>query len=264
MNGFLSAAILAACVLAAPAAAQDRPEPIAADARRTISVTGEAEIRVPPDEVVLTLGVETFAASLQAARNDNDARVAAVIRAARARGVPEQRVKTDYFVAEPRYDDRTHGELRVAGFVVRKSIVITLRDMAAFEPLLTDALGAGATHIHGIDFRVTRLRAYRDSARALAADAAREKAQALGERLGMRLGDPLTIGEGSNGWYSGYGQGWGQRGGAMGMNVVQNVSGSGESASVEGPTTPGQIAVRASVSVVFELTPRPERTGAGR
>jgi uncharacterized protein YggE len=219
------------------------------------SVSGESEIRVPPDEVVLTLGVETFDASLQKAKSDNDARVAGVLRAARARGVPEQRVKTDYFVAEPRYPStyNTTGEYRVIGFTVRKNIVITLRDMNAFEPLLAEALEAGATHIHGIDFRVTNLRAYRDSARTLAVDAAREKAQALAGRLGQRLGDPISINEGYNGWYSGYGQGWGARGSAFSQNVVQNVSGGGETASIEGPTTPGQVAVRASISVVFEL-----------
>jgi uncharacterized protein YggE len=259
MNRCLFAALCALALIATPAAGQPGLRVADDPSRRTIAVSGEAELRVPPDEVVLTLGVETFDASLQAAKNDNDARVAAVIRAARARGVPEQRVKTDYFVAQPRYDDRTHGEVRVVGFIVRKSIVITLRDMAAFEPLLADALGAGATHIHGIDFRVTRLRAYRDSARTLAVDAAREKAQALAGRLGQRLGEPISINEGANGWYSGYGQEWGSRGSGMTQNVVQNVSGGGETASVEGPTTPGQVAVRATISVVFELASGPAR-----
>jgi uncharacterized protein len=266
MNRSLFAAVCAVSVLAAPAAAQPRPRVADVDAaRRTISVSGESELRVPPDEVVLTLGVETFNASLQASKSDNDTRVAAVLRAARARGVPEERVKTDYFVAEPRFSSNYYStsEYRVLGYVVRKNIVITLRDMAVFEPLLADALGAGATHIHGVDFRVTRLRAYRDSARTLAIDAAREKAQALAGRLGQELGDPLTINEGSNGWYSGYGYGW--RGRESGMaNVTQNVSDSGESAMVAGPTTPGQVSVRANVSVVFELESRRRRSAAGR
>ncbi|HYH81758.1 MAG TPA: SIMPL domain-containing protein [Longimicrobium sp.] len=248
----LSAAVLALALFSAPAAAQ--PGEGADASRRTIAVSGESEIRVQPDEVVLTLGVETFHESLQAAKSDNDARVAAVIRAARARGVPEQRVKTDYFVAEPRYEGNTRDEYRVLGYLVRKSVVVTLGDMAAFEPLLADALTAGATHIHGVDFRSTRLRAHRDSARVLAVNAAREKAQALAGQLGQRLGEPLTIREGFNGWASGYGAGWGGRAGAM-ANAVQNSADGGGGAPAEGTTSPGQISVRASVSVVFELVP---------
>jgi uncharacterized protein YggE len=249
-------AVLCLLVLAA-VPAQAQPVRLAGGAEpspRTISVSGEAEIRVPPDEVVLTLGVETFHESLQTAKSDNDARVAAIIRAARARGVPEQRVKTDYLVAQPRYESSPRGEYRVLGFVVRKSVEVTLRDMAAFEPLLADALAAGATHVHDVDFRVTRLRAHRDSARVLAINAAREKAQALAGQLGQRLGEPLTISEGYNGWNSGYGAGWGGGRGSMSQNVLQNSATGGEGPS-EGATSPGQISVRANVSVVFELVP---------
>jgi len=252
MRHSLSAAICALVLVSAPMAAQS--DEGTAATLRSVAVTGDAEIRVPPDEVVLTLGVETFNESMQAAKADNDARVAAVIRAARARGVPERLAQTDYFVAEPRYESNSRGEYRVLGFIVRKTIVVTLRDMAAFEPLLTDALVAGATHIHGVDFRVTQLRAHRDSARTLAINAAREKAQALAGHLGRRVGAPLTINEGYNGWQSGYGAGWGSRGGGMSQNVVQFAPGGGPGAS-GGTTSPGQISIRASVSVTFELVP---------
>src|SRR5262249_44629482 len=148
MKRSLCAAVCALFVLADTAAAQYGY--VVRDARRTISVTGEAELRVPPDEVVLSLGVETYDASLEKAKADNDTRVEAVGRAARAHGVPQERVRTEYFVAEPRYADNSRNEYIVLGFTVRKSVSITLRDLSVFEALLADALGAGATHIQGI------------------------------------------------------------------------------------------------------------------
>jgi hypothetical protein len=136
-------------------------------------------------------------------------------------------------------------------YVVRKTVVITLRDVAAFDAVLGAAVAAGATHIHGIDFRTTELRAHRDRARALAVDAAREKAEAMAGRLGHRIGAPLTIAEGQSGWWSGYGTGWGARSSRMSQNVSQDLGG-GEGAG-DGSISPGQIAVKGNVTVTFEL-----------
>jgi len=52
---------------------------------RGITVTGSAEVRVAPDEVVLSLGVETWDENIRAAKNKNDEimRRALAIKAAR-------------------------------------------------------------------------------------------------------------------------------------------------------------------------------------
>jgi uncharacterized protein len=251
MNRALGWAMCIACLHASPALGQRLSAVVPQEAgRRTISVSGESEIRVAPDEVVLTLGVETFHAQLAAAKADNDARVAAVLAAARERRVPDERVRTDFMQIEPRYQSRTDQLVHV-GYVVRKTIVVTLRDVAAFDAVLGAAVAAGATHIHGIDFRTTELRAHRDRARALAVDAAREKAEAMAGRLGQRIGAPLTITEGSSGWWSGYRSGWGQRSSSMSQNSLEEVGG-GEGAG-DGSISPGQIAVKGSVTVTFEL-----------
>jgi uncharacterized protein YggE len=246
-----SASLLAAAP--APGAAQVLHGAVSSDAvpRRTVSVEGEAELRVAPDEVVIALGVETYGTVLQRAKEENDARVTAVLAAVRRNGVPTERIKTDYLGIEPRYvccnDERT-----VAGYVVRRSIVVTLREIPAFERLIEDAVAAGVTHVHGTDFRTTELRAHRDRARALALDAAREKAAAMAERLGQRLGAPVSVSEGSAGWWS-FSQGWGSRwSGGASQNVVQNAGGAAESS---GPMSPGQITVTGRVSVTFELVP---------
>lgn len=244
-------AIACASGHAAAAVAQTNAAVVRGVAGRTISVDGEAELRVAPDEVVITLGVETFDANLQTAKAANDARVAAVLAAARARRVPDERVRTDFLEIQPRYDSRAD-RLVTLGYVVRKTVVVTLRELAAFDALLGDAVAAGASHVHGVDFRTTELRAHRDRARALALDAAREKAEAMAGRLGQRVGAPLSIQEQSAWWQSGYGRGWDARQSSMTQNMVQNVGGA---SAAEGTTSPGQISVTGRVAVVFELVP---------
>jgi uncharacterized protein len=221
-----------------------------ADAR-SITVTGDAEVRVVPDEVLVSLGVETWNADLQAAKTENDQRVARVLALARDLQIKPENIQTDHISVEPRYHD-DYEKRGFRGFFVRQTMVVTLRDVTRFEDLLTGALAAGATHVHGVQFRTTELRQYRDQARALAVNAAREKAEALAGELGQKVGLPQSIQEDQNAWWSWYGSWWGARWGGTGMqNVVQSIDG-GEMPS-DGSFAPGQIAVNARVTVSFEL-----------
>lgn len=220
-------------------------------APRTISTAGEADVKVVPDEVTLTLGVETNDKDLETAKSQNDARVKKILAAARDAGVDPRHMKTDYLNLEPRYDSRNN-ERVFLGYWVRKTLTITLKDVAKFEDVLGRSLAAGANYIHGVDFRTTELRKHRDRARSLAIQAAREKAIALAGELGQKIGKPRSISEGGSGWYSGYGSWWGSHwGNYASQNVVQNAGGS--SSSEDGALAPGQVSVRASVSVTFEL-----------
>ncbi len=226
-------------------------EGMTADQPRLITVTGDAEVRVVPDEVLVTLGVETWNADLQVARSENDQRVTKVLALVRGLGIKPEHIQTEHISVEPRYHD-DYEKRGFLGFYVRKTVVVTLKDVTQFENLLTGALEAGATHVHGVQFRTTELRKYRDQARALAAKAAREKAEALAKELGQTVGEPQTIQEDQNTWWSWYGSWWGAQWGGVGMqNVVQNVDGG--TMPSEGTFAPGQIAVNARVTVSFGL-----------
>ena len=218
---------------------------------RLITVTGDAEVRVGPDEVILTLGIETWDENLKTAKNQNDERVRRVLALVKEYDIQSQHIQTDHLSIEPRYHDN-YEKPGFIGFFVRKTIVITLKDISKFEDLLTDALERGVNYVHGVQFRTTELRKYRDEARSLAIKAAREKAIALAGELGQEIGEPRLIREDQGGWWSWYNAWWGSRwGGGMAQNVVQELGG-GSPAS-EGSMAPGQITVNARVTVSFEL-----------
>jgi hypothetical protein len=239
--------LLAVLSLVAPVAAAP-----ASPALRSITVTGDAEVKVPPDQVILTLGVETWDKVLATAKQQNDAIVARVLKVAEDHGVAPQHVQTDYISIEPRYRSGTYEPGDFIGYFVRKTIVITLKDIAAFEQLLSDALEAGATHVHGIEFRTSELRKHRDAARSLAIRAAEEKAIALAGELDQDVGRPTDIREEYNGWWSPYNSWWG--GGWGGFGAAQNViQESGAPQGMESTLAPGQISVNARVTVSFEL-----------
>jgi hypothetical protein len=219
-----------------------------------ITVSGDAEVRVVPDEVILTLGVETWDEQLEVAKLQNDGRVKTVLELAQSYGIESRHIQTDLISIEPRYHDNYEKD-RLIGYFVRKTIVITLKDISKFEDLLTDILAADINYVHGIQFRTTELRQHRDQARALAIQAAREKATALAGELGQTIGRPTSIQEEHAGWWSWYGAWWGSRwDGYMAQNVVQEVGGNNfNSDAGDSAIAPGQITVNARVTVTFEL-----------
>lgn len=223
-----------------------------AAAPRVVTSTGDAEVRVTPDEVVITLGVETQNAQLSIAKTGNDEAVRRVLERLQGFGIADDHIQTEYIGINPTYDYPSSGMPRLTGYDVQKTIVVTLSDLSKFEDLLSGVLDAGANYVHNVKFQTTELRKYRDQARALAIKAAQEKATALAGELSQELGEPVTITEEQSSWQSWYGYGWG---GGWNSNPSQNVVVESGSSTLEPGATvaPGQITVNARVSVTFAL-----------
>ena len=147
------------------------------EAARDIRVKGEAEVQVRPDHVVLQLGVETWNRELRAAREENDRSVTSVREAARNWGIADDDMAVDFAHVEIQRNQQLRTV--VDHYTVRRTVVLTLRDVDKFEDTLMSALDAGANYIHNVDFRTSELRKYADEARALALQAAYEKARDL-------------------------------------------------------------------------------------
>jgi hypothetical protein len=219
-------------------------------ATRTISVTGNAEVRVVPDQVIVTLGIESFDKNLEAAKTQNDRVIRKAFEIVEDLGIDAKDVQTDYISIEPRYDTNFNKQT-LLGYAVRKTMAVTLRDISKFDALLSNMIAGGVNYVHGIDFRTTELRKYRDQARALALKAAQEKAIAMAGELDQEVGEPIAIREEYSNWWSGYSSWWGYGMGSQSQNVIQNSQ--GVQPDSENAVALGLIAVNASVSVEFRL-----------
>lgn len=236
-------ALMALIVNTQPLAAQEQP--------RVISTSGEAIVYVVPDEVIVTLGIETFNPNLAEAKASNDASSKLLLAAIGTVGVEEKHIQTDTLQIEIRYRS-SHPSEGIEGYFARRTYSVTLKDVKKLEALVDAALTNGANQLMGIQYRTTELRKHRDEARKLAIRAAKEKAVALASELECKVGPPRTINEGSAGYY-----GWGRGNyNVMAQNTVQFEPGN---AGAGGETTPmGQMGVHASVSVTFDLESKEE------
>jgi hypothetical protein len=224
-----------------------------------ISVSGSAEVKVAPDEIMLNVAVETRAATLDPARLENDQKIAAALAFLKQSKIKDKDVQTDYISIQPDYDynnGSSESHVKPVAYIVRKNIEIRLTEVAGFQDILTGLLTNGVNYVSGVDFRTTQLRKFRDQARAMAIRAAKEKAVALTSELGAKLGKVTSINANdSSGYYGNY---WGMNRGFNGFNnAIQNIGGGGGAggggASDTGDDTfaVGQISVSATVNVSF-------------
>ncbi|MEW6531530.1 MAG: SIMPL domain-containing protein [Thermodesulfobacteriota bacterium] len=218
--------------------------------KRQIRVTGEAVVKVVPDEVLLRLGIETSDKILSHAKALSDQRVKAVTGALKKAGIDPKHMQTDFIHIQPRYK-YDYSQQSFIGYFVQTTVEVTVKDIAKFESILTAALEAGANYVHGIQFRTSELRKHRDEARNLALKAAQEKANDMAASLNQKVGKPITIFESPGMWWSSYDHHWGSRRQAQAQNIAQEA---GPADTFIGETTaPGQIGIKAQVQVTFEL-----------
>src|SRR3979411_513364 len=88
MISLFGASLLLAASVALCTAQECGPRP------RLISVTGTSEVNVAPDQVVLSLGVESRDKDLSVAKTQGDARTKKVLRLARDAGVEPKDIET--------------------------------------------------------------------------------------------------------------------------------------------------------------------------
>jgi uncharacterized protein len=219
-----------------PANAQTQPAPPLA---RIITVTGDAEVKVSPDEAVMTWAVETFNKDLLTAKKQNDKLVQKVLEVTARNGVKGNDIKTDFINIEPRYQETPEQRL-LTGFVVRKTMALRIREFSKLEKILSDALQAGVNNVYGLEFQTSKLLETRKKARVLALLAAKTKASEMAGALDLKLGDVLSIQEN------------GGAATAYSFNA-QNVASRDAASSILGSIAPGQISVTSSVTISFEL-----------
>ncbi len=224
------------------------------DDRPKITVNGEAVVMVQPDQIVINFGIETWDKDIMVAKQKNNEIMKRAMTVIKESGIPDKDIQTDYLSVEPRYNDN-YEKKDLIGYFIRNTFVATMSDPEKVEDLVTAVLQSGVNYIHGINFQSTEFKKYREQARELALNAAKEKAEKMAGALGQLIGDPVQINEGYGGfdwWYYNSWSGWGYgRSNVMSQNVVQNIPSSSD--QISETIALGKISIKANVSVTFEL-----------
>jgi uncharacterized protein YggE len=213
---------------------------------REITVTGVAEIKVPPDHVVIHTSVVNEAMDGAEAQAKTDQAARTVLALVRGQGIPTQDVRTEhiYLSTKERWDDKTRTSV-FEGYRASNSIEVTLRDLSKYDALMAAMLKQGVNRINGVTFASASEIEKRREARILAIQMAKQKADYLAAQVGMKVGKPLSIAEERRDPM------------ARGQNYLSNAAVAyrpdAPTDAAQGAIAPGAITIRMQVEVSFEL-----------
>ena len=241
----LLAAILALTITACTPSAGGSAglnEATTASAKGGITVVGLGEAFGKPDRAHVTVGVETFAKTVNEATGENEDIIQAIISTLKQQGISNEDIQTSNYSlwAEQLYGE--NGPEGIAGYRVSNQVSVTIRDIEKVSDALTAAINAGANSIYGVSFSVADEAALEADAREMAFDNARQRAQSLAQLSGVTLGDVRDVKEVFTQMPMPL---IGGMGGGDGTGIIQEASGTSIS--------PGQLSFQVNVEVTFDI-----------
>jgi len=207
----------------------------------TVTVVGQGELIAEPDQATITVGVQLYDESAQAASAELRNRMESVVEAIRGLGIPANRIQTTNYSIFFERDYQASPQTRTtdgnpAGiYRVENMVRVSLDDTALAARTVETAIEAGANQLYGIGFSLSDPGVVDAQARELAMQDARNRAEQLASLSGRSIGRVIEVTElvGSS---PGYAE---ARGMAAGMGG--------------GPVEPGATRYTASVQVTYEL-----------
>jgi uncharacterized protein YggE len=180
--------------MAAPAAAQ---QPVPQRPDRVINVNATGTIQREPEKAVITVAVQSDAATAQAAAQANARKMEAVFAALRRIGIVPPKVRTIAYELHPQYQqasrENPNPTVRVIGYRALNMLVVEVDTISRVGAVIDAAITAGANRIANLSFELRDIDAARLEALKLATAKARAEAEVLAAATGQQLGPPISI-----------------------------------------------------------------------
>jgi hypothetical protein len=196
MNRIAIASLLALITTAAGAQVAGAPPRQEAPVEM-ISVTGTGKVKLSPDRIRFSVGVETTAPTPSEALAENNGKVERVIAALKKAGAKSEEIQTSNFSIHPQFEYVENRRPRIVGYQVVNNVTVTREATADAGRMLQAAVDAGVNQASGLNFFVAdETRARHEGLRKAFADA-RAKAETLAGAAGRTLGRAVAITEGT-------------------------------------------------------------------
>ncbi|MEK6839677.1 MAG: SIMPL domain-containing protein [Nanoarchaeota archaeon] len=164
----------------------------------TVSVIGQSDLDVAPDEAELTLSIESEGQTAKEAQDANAGVTDRVMKALQSAGVTKNDVDTTgyYLYKREGYDPKT-GKPFPLGYQQTHTMRVLIKDIEKAGDVIDAATNAGVTSLQNIQFTLSKDKEKKSRADALklAVEHARDKAEILASAVGENLGDAISVSE---------------------------------------------------------------------
>jgi uncharacterized protein len=171
--------------------------------KRIITITGTGEVSRPADSMRTSIGVESRATTLKAARHEAASKAQAVLAALRGLAIPGLEIRTADISLSPITESSVGREVaaepRIIGYSASNQLSVVLKGaspqvlQAAGSQILEAALAAGANDVRGIDFFLSNPTEARRMALAAAVEDAQANAAAVARAANVRVVELRSI-----------------------------------------------------------------------
>jgi len=161
----------------------------------SIVVSGTGRVSVQPDVADLRLGVTLSRATVDEARKDAGATMAAILTAVERAGVAQKDVRTSLLSVQPQYEYRDNQPPALSGYQLANVVEVTVRDLARLGDVVDGTLKAGATSMDSLNFRLEDPAPAEREARTRAMAEARSRADVLAEAAGVAISGVASVSE---------------------------------------------------------------------
>lgn len=138
-----------------------------------ISVMGEGKLKVVPDEVLISVSLETTDKEAKEAKKQNDAIADKVLKLIKKKGIPSSDFQTQRVSLFQSYDYSSKKKT----YIANQTISIYLKDMSKYDDLMLNLVDTGINRIQGIEFKHSKIHELEKQARKKALLDAKEKAE---------------------------------------------------------------------------------------
>ena len=216
-----------------------------------LTVSAEGKMNVPPDKAVLSFAVETVGPKLTKVQQENQERMARVLKECQQLKIPSKFIQTTSLNVIPKYPPpvrRSSGSSleqtipRIIGYRVVHQVNVEVRNLDIVGKVVDRVLKVGANRFSGISWGLQDEQPNKLQVLQLAASKARTKAKTLAQSLQLTLVKIIKVMEG-------------------GVSVVpppERYRMASAAMSMEGgggaSVSAGEITVRGTVTLIYEIS----------
>ncbi len=159
----------------------------------TINVSGEGKIKITPDQVAISISVETKGAKAIDVKKENDTKIDAVLKYIKSKNIAKEDYQTQRVSLYPNYDY----EKKKTSYIATQTVIILLKDLNKYDVLMDGLVDLGINRIDNVEFKSSKIDQLQSDARKLAIKDAKAKAEDFVCVLNQKVGKALTISDNS-------------------------------------------------------------------